>query len=96
MTTQIFGLIMASLCVVCATTIITTSILNKQNNAFKAEQAEKDRKQSARNNTFNCEAIALYEDEKAKREVAETKVRILEQQLRNARELLGKVKVADV
>lgn len=96
MTTQIFGLIMASLCIVCATAIITSTILNKQNNAYKAEQAEKDRKQSARNNTFNCEAIALYEDEKAKREAAETKVCILEQQLRNARELLGKVKVADV
>lgn len=93
---QIFGLIMATVCMVCGTVIVTTSIINKQNIAHKADQANRDRIQSARNNTFNCEAIALYEDEKNKREAAETKVLILEQQLRNARELLGKVKVADV
>ena len=96
MEVKVFGLIMATVCAICGTAIIITSIRTKRNNQFRAEQAERDRRQAAWNNTFNCEAIALYEDEKAKREAAETKVCILEQQLRNARELLGKVKVADV
>ena len=96
MEVQVFGLIMATVCAICGTAIIITSIRTKRNNQFRAEQAERDRKQTAWNKTFECEAIALYEDEKNKREAAETKVLILEQQLRNARELLGKVKVADV
>ena len=96
MEVQVFGLIMASVCAVCGTAIIITSIRTKRNNQFRAEQAERDRRQAAWNKTFECEAIALYEDEKAKRESAETRIMILERQLKDARELLGKVKVADV
>lgn len=93
---QIIGLIMATVCAICGTAIVCTSIVTKRNNQLRAEQAERDRRQTAWNKTFESEALALYEDEKAKREAAETRCGILEHQLRNARELLGKVKVADV
>lgn len=78
---QIFGLIMASVCMICGTVLATTAIVNKQNNAHRAEQREKDRAQSARNNTFNCESLALYNEEKERREAAETRELIVRHQL---------------
>lgn len=93
---QILGLIMASVCAICGTAIVITVICNKQNNDFRAEQADKKRRQSAWNETFNNEAMLLYETYREKCETLEVQNGILKQQLKNARELLGKVKVADV
>ena len=87
---------MAILCVVCGTILATVSICNKQNNRFRAEQRDKERRQSAWNDTFNNEAMLLYETYREKCESLEVQNGILKQQLKNARELLGKVKVSDV
>lgn len=95
-TVQILGLIMASVGMICGTAIIITAICNKQNNKFRAEQLEKKRRQSAWNETFNNESMLLYETYREKCETLEVQNGILKQQLRNARDLLGKVKVSDI
>ena len=95
-TVQILGLIMAIVGMTCGTVLIVTAICNKQNNRFRAEQLDKQRRQSAWNETFNNEAMLLYETYREKCESLEVQNGILKQQLKNARELLGKVKVSDV
>lgn len=89
---QVFGLIMASVCMICGTALAATAIVNKQNNAHRAEQCEKDRVQSARNNTFNCESLALYNDEKERREAAETRELIVRHQLNKERKEVERLK----
>lgn len=84
-TVQILGLIMAIVGMICGTAIIIVAILNKQNNRHKADQAEKDRAQSAWNNTFNCESLALYEQERQMRIEAETREGIVRCQLKRER-----------
>ena len=89
---QIVGLVMATICIICGTAIIITSIRTKRNNQFRADQAERDRRQAAWNKTFECEAIALYEDEKNKREAAETREMIVRHQLARERKETERLK----
>lgn len=49
---QIIGLIMATICIICGTAIACTSIITKRNNQLRAEQLDKERRQSAWNKTF--------------------------------------------
>ena len=95
-TVQILGLIMAIVGMICGTILIIIAICNKQNNDFRAEQADKERRQAKWNETFNNEAMLLYETYREKCETLQVQNGILKQQLQNARELLGKVKVADL
>lgn len=92
-TVQIFGFIMATICVIAGTIMVTISICNNQNNRYEAEQAEKKRRQDAWNKTFENEALLLYETERSKREELETKLFIAQRQLKRAREQMAKVKL---
>ena len=70
---QIIGLVMASICTICGTAIIIVSIFTKRNNQLRAEQRDKERRQSAWNKTFESESLALYEQERQARIAAETR-----------------------
>ena len=70
---QIIGLIIATICIICGTAIACTSIITKRNNQLRAEQLDKERRQSAWNKTFESESLALYEQERQARIAAETR-----------------------
>ena len=70
---QIIGLVMATVCIICGTAIVITAIVTKRKNQFQADQAERDRKQTAWNNTFESESLALYEQERQARIASETR-----------------------
>ena len=89
---QIVGLIVAMVSIVCGTAIVITAIVTKRKNQLQADQAERDRKQTAWNKTFESESLALYENERQMRISAETKVGILEHQLERERKEKARLK----
>lgn len=89
---QVFGLIVASVGMVCGTAIIITSIFTKRNNQLRAEQLDKERRQSAWNKTFESESLALYEQERQARIAAETREGIYRNQLARERKETERLK----
>ena len=89
---QIIGLIMATICIICGTAIVITSIVTKRKNQLQADQAERERKQTAWNNTFESESLALYEQEQQARIAAETREGIVRNQLERERKETARLK----
>lgn len=78
---QISGLVLVTVSIICFTWYMVTL----KQMQMKAD-ARKRREQAAKNERlFNNNAMGLYEDERTRREAAETKVGILERQLKLAR-----------
>ena len=89
---QIVGLIVAMVSMVCGTAIIIVSIFTKRNNQLRAEQLDKERRQSAWNKTFESESLALYENERQMRIAAETREGIYRNQLARERKEVERLK----
>ena len=86
---QIAGLVIVVTSAICATWYFTTirrEKLNTQREMVKIRAASTER-------MVNNGVWKLYEDERQKRQAAETKVGILQHQLDRAREQMAKVKI---
>ena len=84
---QIAGLVLVVTCAICATWYFTTirrEKLNTQREMVKIRAASTER-------MVNNGAWKLYEDERQKRKEAETRIGILEHQLKRAREQMATV-----
>ena len=86
---QIAGMVIVTVSIICGTWYLVTL----KQMQIKAD-ARKRRELAAKNERlFNNNAIGLYEDERARREAAETKVGILERQLKLSRGNVERLKL---
>lgn len=77
--------------------ICLTWYLTEREKAQEKERKESlSRRESRNKQVFENEAIALYLDEKTRREAAETKCGVLQHQLNMAREQMAKIKIKEV
>lgn len=89
---QIFGLIVAAICIVCGTILIYKSMEIK---AIR-DQNERAAIIEKNNKIIHDEYRLAYEDEYAKRIDEEFRHSITKRELKRARELLSKVKLSEV
>ena len=78
---QIAGTVILAVSIICGTWYLVTL----KQMQMKADARKRHERIEKYDRTFNNNAIGLYEDERTRREAAETKVGILERQLKLAR-----------
>ena len=89
---QICGAVLLVVCVICGTWHWTAIRREK----LITERMERERIAYAAQKAFENESLKLYEDERQRREAAETKVGILQHQLKRAREQMATVIIKEV
>lgn len=90
----IFGLLAVAICAVCGTVLVIEHM--KQRTVERIEAKRIETEERANSKQIVSKWTALYEDEKNKRIEAETRNRILQDQLTRCRTQMAKVKVADL
>lgn len=92
MVVQIGGIVILTVSIICGTWYAVTV-----RQMADAKAAESKKRREARNERiFNNEALSLYEDERQRRMALETRLGIVEHQLKRAKEQMAKIKVKEV
>ena len=92
MSCQIFGLIVVIVSLICGTILIYKRMSIQEKKDQDRRQASEESINQIRSDRYRL----LYEDEVARRELAETKLGITKRQLDLARETMAKIKVKEV
>ena len=92
---KIAGIILVTISLICGTVLAREWIIIRSLEKRREEQKREERRQN-RDKRFHDGNEALYLETKAELEDAKTRIGILEEQLRKDRELMRKVKVADL
>lgn len=92
MVVQIGGIVILTVSIICGTWYAVTV---RQMADKKAAEAKK-RREAQNERIFNNEALSLYEDERQRRMALETRLGIVEHQLKMAKEQMAKIKVKEV
>lgn len=92
---KIVGLVMVSVATICITILAREWLVIQSIERRRAEQKKEERRVS-RDKRFHDSNESLYLETKAKLDEQITKNRILEEQLRRQREVMDKVKIADL
>lgn len=92
---KIVGLCLLTVTLVCGTVLLREWLVLRSIEKRRAEQKQEERRLN-RDKRFHDQNETLYLETKAKLNDAYTRIGILEDQLRRARETMSKFKIADI
>ena len=92
---KIVGLVLVSITLICITVLAREWLVIRSIERRREEQKKEERRLN-RDKRFHDENETLYLETKAKLDMAETRIGILEEQLRRDREVMKKVHIADL